>query len=60
MTPQELFETVETGASRFRHVLNQAPAGAAMISLDYHLLAIDELLCRINGYLAKELTSRSL
>jgi len=44
----------------FRRMFNQAPIGAAMVSLDYRYLMVNEALCRITGYSAEELTSRSV
>jgi len=43
--------------SQFRRIFDQAPIGAAMVSLDYRFLAVNKELCRITGYLEKELTS---
>ena len=45
--------------ARFRRMFDQAPIGAAMVSLDYRFLMVNEALCRITGYSAEELTSRS-
>jgi PAS domain S-box-containing protein len=42
----------------FRRMFDQAPSGAAMVSLDYRFLIVNEALCRITGYSAEELTCR--
>ena len=44
----------------FRRMFNQAPIGAASVSLDYRYLMVNEALCRITGYSAEELKSRSV
>ena len=44
----------------FRRMFNQAPIGAATVSLDYRFLMVNEALCGITGYSAEELTSWSI
>lgn len=43
----------------FRRMFDLAPIGAAVVSLDFRFLMVNEALCRITGYSAEELTSRS-
>jgi PAS domain S-box-containing protein len=42
-----------------RRMFDQAPIGAAMVSLDYRFLMVNEALCSITGYGAQDLISRS-
>jgi len=45
---------------RFRRIFDQAPIGAAMVSMDYRYLMVNEALCHITGYSSEELTSRTV
>jgi PAS domain S-box-containing protein len=45
--------------ARFRRMFDQAPIGAAMVSLDYRFLMVNEALCRITGYSVEELISKT-
>jgi PAS domain S-box-containing protein len=44
----------------FRRMFDQSPIGAGMVSLDHRFLMVNEALCRITGYSAEELISRSV
>ncbi len=42
---------------RLRRTFDQAPIGAAIVSMDYRFLRVNQALCRITGYSEEELTS---
>jgi PAS domain S-box-containing protein len=42
---------------RFRLTFDQSPIGAAIVSLDYRFVRVNESLCRITGYSENELLS---
>ncbi len=44
---------------RFRLTFDQAPVGAAIISLDYRFVRVNEMLCRITGYTKEELMQKT-
>ena len=48
-------EKLQTTENLFRRTFNQAPIGAAMVSLDFKFLRVNQELCRIVGYSAEEL-----
>ena len=56
---KEAEEDLRENQAQFRRLFNEAPIGAAIVSLNYRFLVVNEELCRITGYLAKELTSLS-
>jgi two-component system cell cycle sensor histidine kinase/response regulator CckA len=41
---------------RLRLTFDRSPIGAAMVSLDYRFVRVNEMLCRITGYSSEELT----
>lgn len=43
---------------RFRRLFDQSPIGAALVSLDFRFMRVNEALCRITGYTAGELASK--
>ncbi|MEI6559326.1 MAG: PAS domain S-box protein [Rhodospirillaceae bacterium] len=43
-----------------RRVFDQSPIGIAIVSLDFRFLKVNETLCRLTGYSAAELLSRSV
>ncbi len=43
---------------RFRSLFDQAPVGAAIVSLDYRFVRVNDALCRITGYSTEELLAR--
>ena len=43
----------------FHSLFEQAPVGAALVSLDYRFLMVNEALCHLSGFSAEELLSRS-
>jgi two-component system, NarL family, sensor histidine kinase UhpB len=43
---------------RFRSVFDQAPVGAAIVSLEYRFMRVNNALCRITGYSNEELLAR--
>ncbi|MCL4294112.1 MAG: PAS domain S-box protein [Anaerolineae bacterium] len=51
--------TLRESEDRFRRTFDQSPIGAAMVSLDYRFLRVNEALCQITGYTAAELISLS-
>lgn len=46
---------VRESEERFRRTFDQAPIGAAMVSLDYRFLRVNQALCRITGYTEEQL-----
>ncbi|MFH2092180.1 MAG: PAS domain S-box protein [Pseudomonadota bacterium] len=48
-------EKLQTTENLFRRTFNQAPIGAAMVSLDFKFLRVNQELCRIVGYGAEDL-----
>ncbi|MCL5104125.1 MAG: PAS domain S-box protein [Armatimonadetes bacterium] len=50
-------EALRASEENFRRTFDQAPIGAAMASMDYKFLRVNEALCRITGYTEEELTS---
>ena len=49
-------ESLRESEERFRLTFDQLPIGAAISSLDYRFLRVNEMLCRITGYSSEELT----
>ncbi|MFA5848827.1 MAG: PAS domain S-box protein [Bacteroidales bacterium] len=45
--------------AQFRRMFDQAPIGAAMVSLDYKYMMVNDALCKITGYSSEELISRT-
>lgn len=43
----------------FRRTFDQAPVGAAVVSLDFRFLRVNDVLCRITGFTAGELLALS-
>jgi PAS domain S-box-containing protein len=50
-------EALLESEERFRLTFDQLPIGAAMVSLDFRYLRVNEALCRITGYPREELTN---
>jgi PAS domain S-box-containing protein len=50
-------EALRESEARFRRTFDQAPIGAAIVSLDDRFLRVNEVLCRITGYSEDELTA---
>jgi PAS domain S-box-containing protein len=50
-------EALRESEERFRRTFDQAPIGAAIVSLDYRFVRVNEAMCRITGYSAEELTT---
>ncbi|HPE72244.1 MAG TPA: PAS domain S-box protein [Candidatus Competibacter sp.] len=50
-------QALQESEARFRLAFDQAPIGAALVSLDYRFLRVNETLCRITGYSSAELTA---
>jgi PAS domain S-box-containing protein len=48
-------EKLQATENLFRRTFNQSPIGAAMVSLDFKFLRVNQELCRILGYSAEEL-----
>jgi PAS domain S-box-containing protein len=49
-------EALHESEERFRRIFDEAPIGAAIVSLDYRFVRVNEALCRITGYFSEELT----
>ena len=49
-------EALRESEERFRLTFDQSPIGAAIVSLDYRYVRVNEMLCRITGYSSEELT----
>ena len=52
-------EALRENEAKFRASFDQAPIGAAIVSLDYRFQRVNDELCRLTGYSAAELTSRN-
>jgi PAS domain S-box-containing protein len=52
-------QALKESEALFRRMFDLAPIGAAMVSLDYRFLMVNEVLCRITGYSGQELTART-
>jgi len=50
-------EALRESEARFRRTFDQSPIGAAIVSLDYRFVRVNEALCCIMGYSEEELTS---
>ena len=48
-------EALRESEEWFRRVFDQAPIGAAMVSLDFHFTRVNAAFCRLLGYSAEEL-----
>jgi two-component system, cell cycle sensor histidine kinase and response regulator CckA len=60
ITPRKLVqEALRESEAKFRASFDQAPIGAAIVSLDYRFQRVNDELCRLTGYSAAELTSRT-
>jgi two-component system, cell cycle sensor histidine kinase and response regulator CckA len=51
---------LQENEARLRLTFDQAPIGAAMVSLDCRYLQVNEAFCRMLGYQERELTGRSV
>jgi two-component system, cell cycle sensor histidine kinase and response regulator CckA len=52
-------EALRESEAKFRASFDQAPIGAAIVSLDYRFQRVNDELCRLTGYSAAELTCRT-
>jgi PAS domain S-box-containing protein len=61
ITERKLIENaLRESEERFRKTFDQSPVGAAIVSLDYRFLRVNEQWCRITGYSEMELVGMSL
>ena len=56
--PQERVGSFRENGERLLSLFNQAPVGAAVVSLAYRFIRVNDALCRITGYSAEELLER--
>jgi PAS domain S-box-containing protein len=56
---KEVREALRESEAKFRASFDQAPIGAAIVSLDYRFQRVNDELCRLTGYSAAELTCRT-
>ncbi len=56
---KQVQEALRESEAKFRASFDQAPIGAAIVSLDYRFQRVNDELCRLTGYSAAELTSRT-
>ena len=56
---QQVQEALRESEAKFRASFDQAPIGAAIVSLDFRFQRVNHELCRLTGYSAAELTSRT-
>jgi PAS domain S-box-containing protein len=49
---------IQESEERFRRTFDQAPIGAAIVSLDYRFLRVNPAMCRITGYTEEQLLAR--
>jgi PAS domain S-box-containing protein len=52
-------EELRLNEERFRRTFDQAPIGAAIVTLDYRFERVNDALCHMTGYSKEELTSMS-
>ncbi len=45
---------------RFRKIFEMSPLGMATIGLDFHFIAVNDMLCKMTGYAAEELAELTL
>lgn len=50
-------EALRQSEARFRLIFDQAPAGMAIVSPDFHIRQVNDAMCRITGYSSAELTA---
>ena len=56
---KQMQEALQESEAKFRASFDQAPIGAAIVSLDFRFQKVNDELCRLTGYSAVELTSRT-
>ena len=56
---KQVQEALRESEAKFRASFDQAPIGAAIASLDFRFQRVNDELCRLTGYSAAELTSRT-
>ena len=56
---KQVQEALRESEAKFRASFDQAPIGAAIVSLDYRFQRVNDELCRLTGYSAAELASRT-
>jgi PAS domain S-box-containing protein len=54
---KQVEEALRESEERFRRIFDQSPIGAAIVSLDYRFVRVNQALCRIMGYSEEELTT---
>ena len=52
-------EALRLSEEQFRRTFDQSPVGAAVTSLDFHFVRVNEALCKMLGYTKDELIGRS-
>jgi PAS domain S-box-containing protein len=53
---KQVEEALRESEALFRSIFDQSPIGAAIVSLDYRYVSVNEAMCRIMGYSEEELT----
>lgn len=53
-------EELRKGEANFRRLFDESPLGAAFVGLDYRYQRVNEEFCRITGYSAEELISKTI
>ncbi|HZK13762.1 MAG TPA: PAS domain S-box protein, partial [Desulfobaccales bacterium] len=56
---KQVQEALRESEAKFRASFDQSPIGAAIVSLDFRFQRVNDELCRLTGYSAAELTSRT-
>lgn len=56
---KQVREALRESEEKFRRTFDQAPIGAAIVSLDYRFQRVNAELCRLTGYSEAELTART-
>ena len=51
---KHLEEKLRHGEANFRRIFDQSPVGAAIVSLDYCFMRVNDALCRMMGYTQEE------
>ncbi len=55
----ETNEALRSSEEHFRRTFDQAPIGAAIVTMDYRFQRVNDALCRITGYSREELSGMS-
>ncbi|HEX8960336.1 MAG TPA: response regulator [Geobacteraceae bacterium] len=57
---QQAEKALQESEERFRKIFELGPLGMGLVGLDFRYVKVNEMLCRMLGYSAEELTSRGI